>query len=198
MMADFFEFTVTEIGLQEDVDKALSGIDSAIAPALGDVGNGMIENLQRHIQEDWYEPWGPPKVYLRRTDDPSLGTPLGSPANMDVSVFGNSLTFSYEPTGEHKIEKWHIVDGDKLIKIIQEDDGWYPDWIPNKDQKERLIFPRPFWDNFVREQEAHGIMERFTAAMRNAKDPFVVVPEGGAMDVFGMDESLLSPQINPF
>lgn len=196
MMADFFEFTVTEIGLQEDVDKALSDIDSAIAPALGDVGNGMIENLQRHIQEDWYEPWGPPKIYQRRTDNPSLGTPLGSPANMDVSVSGRSLTFSYDPTGEHENPDWSTVNGDVLIRIIQEDDGWkYP---PSVDQKGRMIFPRPFWDNFVREQEAHGIMDRFTAAMRNAKDPFVVVPEGGAMDVFGMDESLLSPQIAPF
>ena len=196
MMEDFLEFTVTEIGLQEDVDKALSDIDSAIAPALGDVGNGMIENLQRHIQEDWYEPWGPPKVYLRRTDNPSLGTPLGSPANMDVSVSGHSLTFSYEPTGEHENPDWSTVNGDALIRIIQENEGWK--YQPGMDTKGRMIFPRPFWDNFVREQEAHGIMEQFTTAMRNAKDPFVVVPEGGAMDVFGMDESLLSPQIAPF
>lgn len=195
-MADIFRIGVTVQGLQEEVDRALSGIGAALPRALGEVARGMAEDLSRHIREDWYDPWGPPAVYKRRTDKPTRGTPLGSPANMDASVSGGSLTFTYEPTGEHRNPKWHTADGDALIRIIQEDDGWeYP---PGEDRKGRFIFPRPFWDNFVREQAAHGIMDRFCAGMREAKDPFTVVPQGGALDVLGMEESLLSPQINPF
>lgn len=195
-MADIFRIGVTVQGLQEEVDRALSGIGAALPRALGEVARGMAEDLSRHIREDWYEPWGPPEVYKRRTDDPTRGTPLGSPANMDAVVSGGSLTFTYEPTGEYSIGEAHNADGDKLIKIIQEDEGWA--WNVGKDKKKRYIFPRPFWDNFVREQAAHGIMDRFCAGMREAKDPFTVVPQGGALDVLGMEESLLSPQINPF
>lgn len=154
----FFNVTVTGLGtIDSDVTAEIKDISAKIPPALQYIGSEMTANLQKHIKEDWYTPWRP-DAYERRTDNPSLGTPLGSTENMHIAVAGPThdqrLTFTYLPTGEHAEEKWHQRDGDELIKWIQHGAGDIP--------------ARPFWNNFVSEQE-HAVITNLEHAMRPYK-----------------------------
>ena len=178
----FFKFYVT--GLETiDLDylKETADIGRYSSSALQTVGAEMIENLQKHIQEDWYGAWKPPKVYERRTDDPSLGTPLGSKENMDASVSGMELDFTYEPNGEHKVAAWSgHRSGDGLINVIQTNSGWT--WKPKGAGK------RPFWNNFVDEEFNGQIMETFITAMSGQ---YKVEPDGTDL-LGGAQESKLA------
>lgn len=170
----FFNFSVIGIeSLSADFAKEIKGIDKAIPQALKYVGSEMIESLKKHIYSDWYTQYDP-KIYKRRTDDPSRGTPLGSEDYMDATVVGKSMIFTYEPSGVHSEEKWHERDGDDLITFLQLERGSIPS--------------RPFWNNFVGEQRETGIMDSFAAGMK----PYLVIAEGGERDViFGAGESEL-------
>lgn len=153
-----------EGSLDEDLQKEVGDIRAQFPRAMRRVASEMKSNLYKHIENDWYLPWGAPKRYKRRTDDPSLGTPLGSGRNMHVSFSSDGgLEFIYEPTGAHKNQKWNTAKGDALIKIIQDNDGWR--WPPDKDKQGRNVMPRPFWNNFVDEQENGGIIQAFIAGM---------------------------------
>lgn len=170
-----------EESLDEDIDKEAIEIYRAAEGSLHDVGAQMIRSLQSHIYHDWYEEYFP-KVYIRRTDKPYYGTPLGSEKNMDVSVDGLDLEFAYNPTGEHKIIAWSNHRwGDALIMTIQNDSPWT--WDPHAGQ-------RPFWNLFVEEQEKSGIIESFIFGMRSRG--YKVEAEGGEKDVtFDGNESKL-------
>ena len=157
------QITAKIIGLDEDLKKEEKRYLSLSENALQFVGAEMVLDLQKHIKEDWYEKWGEPLVYRRRTDNPSYGTPLGSEENMtyDKERSGNQVefVFGYFPNGEHNNplpgEDWHSADGNDLIKIIQENEGWkYP---VDEDTQGRTIMPRPFWDNFVEEQKTKAV-----------------------------------------
>ncbi len=159
------------IGLKEDLEKEKKRLLSLSEKALKNVGAEMVFDLQNRIQKDWYEKWGDPKVYRRRTDNPSYGTPLGSEENMtyDKKRLGDEVEFSfgYFPNGEHNNpptdEDWHSVDGNDLIQIIQKNEGWqYP---VDEDTQGRTIMPRPFWDNFVEEQKTK-VVENFIKGMQ--------------------------------
>lgn len=152
-------------GLQEDIDEITREINAQIPRALQQVGSEMRDNLQEHIRTDWYEAWGAPKKYKRRTDFGG-GVPLGDEQNMEIYVKKNSLDFGYYPTGDHAEKFWDDRDGNALIEVIQENAGW--SFTPDKDKKGRTIMPRPFWDNFVDEQES-VVADNFIAAM-NRKD----------------------------
>lgn len=174
------KFTVSgEETIYQDINGEMQGIYKASGGALQDVGVQMIRNLQGHIYRDWYLQYDPIE-YERRTDKPYYGTPLGSEKNMDVSVDGLSLLFSYHPTGEHKVREWSNHRwGDELIRTIQTNKRWT--WLPHCD-------PRPFWDNFVEEQENSGIIESFIFGMQTRG--YTVIPDGGKNDVaFGANES---------
>lgn len=158
-------FKITVSGFEtaeEDLEKEQKGIESAAAIGLRMVESQFYTDLQRHIQKDWYEAWGDPKMYVRRTDDDALGTPLGDMeenAARYSSIDGLTLSFIYSPTGQHDNSAWSLVDGDKLIEIIQTNSGWK--WKPDKDSKKRTIMPRPFWNNFVEEEFNGGAFAAF-------------------------------------
>ena len=173
--------------IDRDYNREYTTIASKIPSALQNVGSEMIAALQKHIREDVYDAWGQPVQYVRRGDDNSYGTPLYAEQNMDISVSGMSMRFSYEPTGEHAmIDDEYSVDGDALINVIQKNFGWR--FRPRFDRQGRAIMPRPFWNNFVEEMENGGIMDAFIRGM----DGYKVVPQGGSNDViFSGDESKL-------
>jgi hypothetical protein len=174
-----YSFKVTVSGLETidiDVQKETANIEKKIPSALRVVGAEMIANLQEHIKNDWYSQYKP-KKYKRRTDDPSLGTPIGSEEYMDAQVENNTLTFTYEPRGEHKYKGWHNRDNDDLINFLQVGTEYMP--------------PRPFWNNFVQDQRDSGIMNAFSQGMR----PYNVIREGIGIDVlFDIGESELNEE----
>lgn len=177
----FFKVNIEWDGtLEGDVAAQRKGIEAAANAGLRSVESQMYVDLQRHIRDDWYRPWGPPKEYERRTDNDSLGTPLGDPANMDSTVTGLSLAFVYSPSGEHAVPEWsNTASGDKLISILQTADGWrYP---PTEDRKGREIMPRPFWNNFVREQFGGAAFDAFEYGF--AGRGFDLLREGGEKDL---------------
>ena len=172
------KFTVSgEETIYQDINGEMQGIYRATTDSLSDVGAQMIPSLQRHIRQDWYLPWGSPKEYLRRTD---MGIPgaLDDPDYMELTHQGLSLTFSYNPQG-NRYWPGHNADGDDLIEIIQTNSGWH--FKPSKDTRGRKIMPRPFWNNFVDEQENSGIINAFIAGMHTRG--YEVKAEGGQKDV---------------
>jgi hypothetical protein len=175
----------------EDLEKERDKIGDASGSGLHMVESEMYESLQRHIREDWYEPWGPPKVYLRRTDDPTLGPPLGDlEKNVNSDVNDLILTFNYSPSGEHENEEWDDREGDELIRVIQFNRGWsYP---VKEDVHERRIMPRPFWNNFVEEQFNGLAFDSFSYGFSGRG--YDLISEGVGKDLeFTGGESLVNP-----
>jgi hypothetical protein len=158
-MSDLIKIIPEIIGLESDFETEIANINKHIPLALSSVGADMEDNLQKHLYYDWYLA-NTPKEYKRRTDNPKLGTPLGSEKNINYVAYGNNLLFTYTPTGEHEDEYWHTSDGDELIINIQTGElvGTAP--------------PRPFWNNFVEEQQQKLIVT-FAEAMR----PYNVIRE---------------------
>lgn len=168
--------------LEAEVKAEYGKIYARIPIGLATVGAEMIVKLKEHIAEDWYTQYQPRK-YKRRTDDPSLGTPLGSDENIDV-IMGRGSTpdlmqmiFIYEPTGEHQNPKWSKRNDDELIEFLQL--GNLKKGFP----------PRPFWNNFVRNVE-HGIFPIFSDAMA----PYRLIPDG--TDNLDLSEFLLAEGTN--
>lgn len=188
-MEGFFHVTVSgEETLTNDLNDNLNAMRGPIRDGLRFVGSEMIVDLQRHIQKDWYEAWGDPKEYERRTDDPSRGTPLGDDSNMHTDVHDMSLSFVYTPNGRHVNHAWQKRDGDKLIEVIQTNSGW--SWQPRKDTKGRPIIGRPFWNNFAEEQFNGAAFDAFEYGF--AGRGFDLVREGGKRDVeYSPGESML-------
>lgn len=161
-------------GVREDINEEKKEIEISSLIALSEVGEDMKLCLQEHIHNDWYEKWGEPREYQRRTDDPSLGTPIGDISNMESYVLKSGLRFRYNPKGNHKNEKWSIQNGDDLIRIIQDNLGWK--WKPTEDTEGRMIMPRPFWDNFVEEEETRALSS-FINALRKVNGEIDIVEE---------------------
>lgn len=178
----FFNVRVSGLeSIDADFQKELQTIDNLIPFALQAVASEMKNSLQTHLMNDWYLAWGSPQVYERRTDFGGEG--LMSPNYVDVSVTGKTLSFEYKPSGSHWVSKWHTVDGDDLINIIQKNSGWkYP---VSLDTQDRMIMPRPFWNNFVDEMANSGIMDAF----RKGMSPYVIIPSGNDVELDG-DEKL--------
>ena len=188
-MSDLININVKIEGLDEEIKDEIAKINKQIPIALNQVGSEMILDLQRHIHEDWYNPWKP-TVYHRRTDDSSLGIPLGDDKNITAYVdkFTKSLGFIYAPTGWHEEGRLHNGwyrrgdgirrDGDELIESIQT--GRLAGSPP----------PRPFWNNFVEEQKNEKIMQTFTRGML----PYNLVLEGEQDLQFDGNESMLEAE----
>lgn len=177
----FFNVTIEGIeSIQQDLNTETTQIYQAIPTALQQVGSDMIATLQKHINDEWYHRYTP-RSYKRRTDNPALGTPLGSESNMAYSVSGASLDFTYIPTGEHQNNSWHTRDGDDLIDSIQL--GKLAGSPP----------PRPFWNSFVNDEEHNGVINSFISGM---KSKYQVIEEGNPRDVIGIvNESALEGEI---
>lgn len=189
-------FTATYEGfetVEEDVEKHRQKIEKISSDALSFLGTEMTKTLQKHIREDWYEPWGPPKAYPRRTDNPSLGIPLGDNRNISAEQKGLSLIFTYKPSGDHAARKWYRKSGDALIEVIQENKGW--SFQPKFDRNGHAIMPRPFWDRFVEEEKNGGIWSAFQYGFGG--HGYNLIPEGNGLDVeFAPGEGMLGNQMS--
>jgi len=181
-MADIeLNFTVTGAEtLDEDVKAFLKGtVNPALEKALREVGADMAAALKKHIDTDVYGAYKKPRVYKRRKDDNSLGTPLndvsdiwGSGGNATAYADGRHVTLDYSPSGTHKVKAWSDQDGNALIGRIEKKNPPY-----KYESQERTIPERPFWQNFVNEMVDEGRLDEFfTNAMALAG--VEVVPEG--------------------
>lgn len=184
-------FKVTVSGfetVENDLEKEQKQIEKASVEGLRMVESQFYADLERHIQKDWYEAWGEPKQYERRTDDPSLGPPLGDFSNMNSEIKGLTLTFDYFPSGKHSNGEWNNHNGDEIIKIIQMNEGWsYP---VNEDRQKRMIMPRPFWNNFVEEEFNGQAFAVFDYGFSGRG--YDLIPEGVGKDLeYTSGESLL-------
>lgn len=202
-MDEFFSVTITgEETLTNDLNDFIKGLRDPIWEGLSAVADGMTNSLQAHIQSDVYDAYEP-KSYPRRSENPRFGISLGDRRNMDIELHHMSLSFIYEPKGDHsgKMQdakdaynkkneptgrtesswdeplKPHPVHGDALIHRIQTGTGY--DWKPKKGNKE---FPRrPFWDNFVEEQRNGVIIENFAFGFSRGITGLQL--EGGKLDL---------------
>ena len=142
------------IGVEQDLQKEQKKIAHEVDRALVEVGVELKNDLQFFLKEVWYKGYDPVQ-YERRTDDNSLGTPLGDESNFDYWAVRQKLTFSYEPTGKHKEKEWSEREGDKLIEWIQSSHEIEDSYIP----------ARPFWNDFLDAQMEGGLIEKFIKAM---------------------------------
>lgn len=167
--------TVTGLeSLDKDLAVILAQFQCAANRTLDELNSAMLNTLARHIEKDVYdESVYYPKVYKRRSENFSLGTPLNN-----VSVNAKPLVdhmragIDYQPTGEHAVKKWGGVegrwgraDGDRLIARIEKLSPPYT-WGQDK------VPARPFWQNFVTEMVEGGEAERtfFSAMDRQGPD----------------------------
>ena len=176
-MENGFKVTVKEVEpIENDLNKVNAEIEKRIPHALGIVASEMLDDLELHLKDDWYSMYHP-HVYERRTDNPELGTSIMDESNVHMSVVGKKMEFTYSPTGQHANPYWSQRSGDTLIEFIQ-NGLWFKGSVSNDDVK--IVPPRPFWNNFVREQFDYKIMQNFTAGM---SPEFTVISEGGIKDI---------------
>lgn len=141
-------------GLKEDLENEEKSIKEQVNSALLNVGTEMQRELQSMIGSEVYEKYAP-KVYIRRSSHPSYGRPLIDDDNFDISAKNQTLDLVYEPTGEHKVSKWHERDNDNLIEWLQKEHEIGGSYIP----------ARPFWNDFIDKQMDGGFMEKFIREM---------------------------------
>ncbi|MBR5285697.1 MAG: hypothetical protein IKU30_02255 [Clostridia bacterium] len=159
--------------IQNDFRAEKQKIDDYIPFALNYMSNEMLVSLYDHIQSDWYEEYFP-NNYDRRTDagDPDA---LGGENSTDIQINGKSMVFTYSPKSNQWVPPDTDVSGDHLINIIQTGlGGFWNSKVPK----------RPFWNNFVREQEQE-LIEEFITAMQ----PYTVYKDTN--DVFDLSDILL-------
>ena len=185
-----YTFSVVAEGLEnidEDVRQFKNELIKNIVSALPSVMDDARSHLKKHIDEDVYsKSVYSPKVYKRRSDDNSWGTPLNNmEANTQVvspsggNVGGQLMvttTLYYHPTGEHTVNKWssttttptvNNVDNDDLIARIEKKDPAY-----NWGQGE--VPPRPFWQKFITEMVDNGELEKLFVDAMKGKDATTV------------------------
>lgn len=192
-----FYFSLSGLpSIQEDLNNEKAKILQQAALALNTVGDSMISDLQRYGKSVWYDTWKPSE-YKRRTDDPSLGTPLLDYQNMQYTVKDHTLEFLYTPTGEHNMRlegggygeggssAWDTRQGDEIIESIQTGHLW-----GNPP-------PRPYWNWFVEAQFNRNIILAFAEGMAKGKPRYVVESEGISADVlYDKNESKLEQKQN--
>lgn len=157
------------------MNTAFENINDNLSDVLDIVGGNLIDDLQKHIQDDVYAKYDPIR-YPRRKDHPQFGTALDSIKNFTTKVKGNTLEFDYSPDGAHTGKKKDMlgfqvnplydgdrplkpnpVHGDVLINRIEKGKGY--DWKSD-------MPARPFWSKFV-EQEFNGeLLTHFDRAIR--------------------------------
>ena len=170
------ELTIGISGL-ESLDKDLKDmqtrIETAVRNSMDTIGVQMKDALKTHIETDVYDAYTP-TVYKRRSEHPSLGTPLN---DMDANTYifnkGAGVTLVYLPTGDHAVSKWSGADGDNLVGRIEKKSpayNWGDDDVPE----------RPFFQNFVSEMTDEGELERFFMEAM-AGNGFIVESDGSGV-----------------
>lgn len=193
MAEDFVTITVKGWNtVENELKDVLYEMKKPIRRGLETAAMAMAPALKQHIADDWYDAWGPPKKYLRRTDYPEYGPGLYEQVEEAV-VKDDSVLFEYLPSARHSLEidpetRYVPEGGDELINIIQYNRGWLDP--PNLDRQGRHIMPRPFWNNFVEEMKNGLLMDAFEAGFSSGG--WSMVREGGAQDMaWATGESIL-------
>ena len=165
--------------LESNTDIAYNTRRKNVDVVLNVIGGELVHDLQKHINDDFYKQYQP-KSYPRRKDHPIFGTALDSEKNFDTNVKNGVLEFYYTPLGFHtgklrdtldfdedrySPSEWNRpikpkpIHGDKLINRLEK--GEFYDWAPHH-------FPeRPFWTNFVNEENNGKLISHFNTAVRN-------------------------------
>ena len=102
-------FSVTtkwEGSLEQEVEAHVPRIKDAANAALHSCESVMSASLLEHIKNDWYDAWGEPLVYKRRSQFEQYGKGLADPDNITPHVNGLSLSFLYEPNAQHSASNW--------------------------------------------------------------------------------------------
>lgn len=151
--------------LDADFNDAISEVKTAIPKAMPLMKDILVSALQTTIENEVYAKYDP-KVYLRRSEDGSLGTPLSDvEANSTITVTTDGIEIDYQPTGEHDNLNWWDRDGDDLINwIAAPHDG-----IP----------ARPFWDEYTNMLlYQNGFEDSFIAAVLSTSPNIEISPDG--------------------
>ena len=174
----------------KELDDALYEMKKPIRKGLETAGYAMAPALKQHIADDWYDAWGPPRKYLRRTDYPEYGEGLYEQVK-EAEIHDDSVLFEYLPNGEYRRASGAIANtasGDDLINIIQYNRGW--EYKPSLDRQGREIMPRPFWNNFVEEMKNGILLDAFEAGFTTGG--WSMIREGGDNDMaWAAGESIL-------
>lgn len=185
-------FSVTtkwEGSLEQEVEAHVPRIKDAANMALHSCESEMSASLLEHIKNDWYDAWGEPLVYKRRSDNDDYGQGLMDPDNITPNVNGLTLTFLFTPNAKHSAKNWsRDLSSDELIEVIQTNSGWK--YEPTEDRRGRKIMPRPFWNNFVEEQRNGMLFGAFESGFGGRG--YDLEREGGTKDLdFPPNESML-------
>lgn len=199
-MDNLLKIDVGIVGLDEEVYKNIAEIEKEIPIALNAVGSEMIESLNRHLDEDFYNEYNPVAYRRRYTEG------LKNQKNIDAQVYGTkTLSFTYTPSGEpvgKLADSWNwSEDLENWLKSVHKT-GETPFFSPTRSGDELIVWAqkahdigkhkipaRPFWNHFVEEQKESKIIDTFIGAFSNDYRP---AKEGGEMDIqFDGQESML-------
>ena len=152
--------------LREDFNISLNEIETGINATMPILKDIMVDALKNTINSEVYAKYSP-KQYLRRSENPSLGTPLiDIEANSDITITNNEIVINYEPTGEHDNLNWWSRDGDDLINWISTSH----DGIP----------ARPFMDEYSNLMlQGNGLEDGFVAAYKAVNPDDEIIADGG-------------------
>jgi len=149
--------------VEEEKKQFIKGVNVATRKALVYVSSELVAKLQQHIQTDVYNAYTP-RVYKRRSDNPSLGLPLPDKAYFYTPIPNNGrLEFEYLPSGDHQNPDWVTRHGDELIRQLQNGYKYITEIEGEEVTKE--VPARPFWDNFFEEQMNGGLTSAFINGM---------------------------------
>lgn len=186
-MDEFVKITIRDFGVAEkELNDALYEMKKPIQRGLQTAATTFAPVLRQHIADDWYDAWGPPRKYLRRTDYPEYGESLYAQVE-EATVRDGSVEFVYLPNGQHRLSG-ESASGDELIRIIQNNSEW--EYKPTYDRQGREIMPRPFWNNFVEEMKDGILMDAFEYGFTSGG--WSMIREGGSKDMqWANGESML-------
>lgn len=155
--------------IKTDLDNQMNHINSLIPKALHVVGEELVASLQKHVNKDVYAAYKP-KVYKRTGE-------MADPANMNVSVQGNTLHFEYR--FDTKSAKPYFTDSDDVIAAVQDSSYLWNVGALN-------IPERPYWDNFIMEALGDGKVDnalarglnRYDAKLNAKAEEGSIIPDG--------------------
>ena len=165
--------------IKTDLENQMKHINSLIPKALHVVGEELVASLQRHVRKDVYAAYKP-KVYKRTGE-------MADPANMNVSVQGNTLHFEYR--FDTKSAKPYFTDSDDVIAAVQDSSYLWNVGALN-------IPERPYWDNFFMEELFDGKVDSALARGLNRYDPELKArAKQGSIEFDGQDSGDLHTNV---
>lgn len=165
--------------LTNDFEQQVAKIEHIIPKALSVVGEELVASLQRRVRKDVYATYKP-KVYKRTGE-------MADPANMNVSVQGNTLHFEYR--FDTKSAKPYFTDSDDVIAAVQDSSYLWNVGALN-------IPERPYWDNFFMEELGDGKVDSALARGLNRYDPELKArAKQGSIEFDGQDSNDLHAHV---